>query len=80
MDDKPQIRNFSMIIESDHDMILREGKYKVDEFDSLLRSVILDTNFTEIKPGHYYLDAKYYPLGRMLVLDAKFDKLGIIPN
>ena len=72
---------FSMTLESDHEKIAREGRFSVEEFDSLLRKICLDTNFKESSPGHYYLDESSDELGRMLVLDVKFEKLGyIIPN
>ncbi len=72
---------FCMIIESDHDKILRDGRFTISEFDSLLRGICLDTKFQEYSPGHYFLDDSLDELGRMLVLEVKFEKLGyIIPN
>ena len=72
---------FSMTIESDHDKLTREGLYSTEEFDSLVRKLCLDTDFRESSPGHYVLDESADELGRMLVLDVKFDKIGyIIPN
>lgn len=72
---------FSMTIESDHNKIKQDGRFSIDEFDTLIRNICLDTNFYENAPGHYYLDEKEDELGSMLVLDAKFDVLGyIVPN
>jgi hypothetical protein len=72
---------FTMTIESNHDKLTRDGIYSVEEFDALLRKICLDTDFKESSPGHYVLDDSADELGRMLVLDVKFDKLGyIVPN
>lgn len=72
---------FSMTIESDHEKIKQDGRFSVEEFDSLVRNICLDTKFQERSPGHYYLDDSLDELGRMLVLDTKFEKVGyIVPN
>ena len=71
---------FKMIIESDPVALKRNG-LDANEFDSFLRDICLDTKFKESSPNHYYLEEDYDELGRMLVLDVKFEKIGyIIPN
>ena len=72
---------FNMLTESDHDKISKDNRFSVEEFDCLLRDICLDTNFKEDSPGHFSLDDSFDELGRMLVLEVKFDKIGfIIPN
>lgn len=71
---------FTMKIESDHDKIQKEAKYTPEEFDALIRKICVETRFTEIGPGVFTFDDEDAALGRMIVLRAKFDKLGIISN
>lgn len=71
---------FRMTVEGSPDKITNAGLH-IEDFNSILRAICLDTDFKESTPNHYYLEEKYDELGRMLVLEAKFRKLGyIIPN
>ena len=67
-----------MIIESDHEIINKDNRFSVETFDSLLREICLDTNFIEDSPGHYSLEDSFDELGKMLVLEVKFEKIGFI--
>lgn len=71
---------FRMLVESNPYKLTDNGM-NIDEFNSLLRNICLDTDFKESSPNHYYLEDSNEAIGRMLVLEAKFRKLGyIIPN
>lgn len=71
---------FTMIIESDPEKLKRNGM-DVDEFNKLLKIICWGTGFVEDSPNHYHLDENEDEIGAMVVLMAKFDKLGyIIPN
>ena len=84
IEESSDLERFEMIIKSDHEKITKEGKFSVEEFDDLLRWICLDSGFKERVPGRYYYDKygeKDYPIGAMVVLKAKFKKLGyIVPN
>ncbi|MCR5670145.1 MAG: hypothetical protein K6G10_04000 [Butyrivibrio sp.] len=72
---------FRMIIESDHEKLMREGKYSPEAFDTLVRDICLDTKFIEESKNIYTFGNENAALGRMIVLKAKFYKLGdIVPN
>lgn len=71
---------FTMIIESDPEKLKRNGM-DVDEFNELLKIICYGTGFIEDSPNHYHLDENEDEIGAMVVLMAKFDKLGyIVPN
>ena len=72
---------FRMIIESDHEKLKREGRYLPEAFDAKVRELCLDTNFIEESAGIFTFGDEAAALGRMVVLKAKFYKLGyIVPN
>lgn len=71
---------FTMIVESDPEKLKKNGM-DVDKFNELLKIICYGTGFIEDSPNHYHLDKNEDEIGAMIVLTAKFDKLGyIIPN
>lgn len=63
---------FKMIVKA-------KQEYSSQDNIELIRQICLETNFKESSPCHYYLDNQYDELGRMIVLEAKFQKHNIIP-
>ena len=69
-----------MIVESDPEKLKKNGM-DVDKFNELLKIICYGTGFIEDSPNHYHLDENEDEIGAMVVLMAKFDKLGyIVPN
>ncbi len=74
-------KSFRMTIEGDPEKVNRTN-FSIDEFNRIIKNICLDTGFMEeLEPNHYYLDDKTGDIGRMFVLESKFQRLGyIIPN
>ena len=66
---------FTMTLLCDPKKVLKDGRYSVEEFNTLLREICLETRFKEKAPGNYYLEETEDELGRMIVLATKIDKI-----
>ncbi len=72
---------FRMLIKPNYEKIKSDKTLSADGFDEVLRDICLSSGFREKTPGEYYLDEGEDEMGRMIVLKAKFDKIGyVVPN